>query len=108
MRIDCFVTFFMSGAERRFNSSYPPFGIAWCYLDWCVCGFKSHPLNGLVCYTQRREVDESPVVEHIHVHVLDKAVATKEGVHSAVNCEGLFSADGGKDHYSYKNTCVIA
>lgn len=44
-------------------------------------------------------MDESPMVEHIHVYVLDKAVATKEGAHSTVNCWGLFSADGGKDHY---------
>lgn len=99
MCIDCFVTFFMSGAERRFDSSYPLFGIAWCYLDWCDCGFNSHPLNGPACHTQSREVDESSMVEHIRVYVLDKAVATKEGAHSAVKCWGLFSVDGGKDHY---------
>lgn len=39
------------------------------------------------------------MVEHIHVYVLDKAVATKEGGYGTVKCEGLFSADGGKDHY---------
>lgn len=32
------------------------------------------------------------------VYVLDKAVATKEGAHSAVKCWGLFGAGGGKDH----------
>lgn len=37
------------------------------------------------------------MVEHIRGDVLDKAVATKEGVHSTVKCEGLFGADTGKD-----------
>lgn len=45
------------------------------------------------------KVDESPMVEHIHEYVLDKAVATKEGAHSIVKCWGLFGAGGGKDHY---------
>lgn len=46
MRIDRFVTFFMSGAERWFDSPCP-FGITWCYLDRIGCGFESHPLNCL-------------------------------------------------------------
>ena len=31
------------------------------------------------------------------LEALDKAVATQEGAHSAVICEGLFRTDSGKD-----------
>lgn len=32
----------------------------------------------------------------------------KEADHNTVSCVGLFGIDGGKDHYSCKNTCMIA